>query len=196
MMRTVVNSIEPHAFFCQFGLEILMHLFQVGLGQIAARNTRLIRDHYQPEARALQLSKMGSDAFIDAQVCGPRRVVTRIDEGAVPIKQYGSLFHLPVSPSQPDSSASTRSQRICVTTICSSCAMAVSVDGTRRVTLAWRSSRLGRSPVMAMTRIRHCWAAPAARMRFSDSPLVLNVTRRSPGWLSPTTCRANTSWYP
>src|SRR5260221_167520 len=74
--------------------------------------------------------------------------------------------------------------------------MAVSTPGTRMAGSAMHSRRFGRSPVTAITVIRHRCASAAARTRFSESPLVLKAISMSAGRPSARTWRANTSWYP
>jgi hypothetical protein len=56
VMRAVIDGIEPHAHPRELRGKVRVHLPQVGLGEVAARDPGLIRDYDEPETRLLQTS--------------------------------------------------------------------------------------------------------------------------------------------
>src|SRR5215212_9283045 len=109
-----------------------MHPIQRFPPEHAARQTGLIGDQDQSESGCLERSQLRNHAVGKDEFLRPGREVPRVDERPVAVEKEGAFAHpaLTSGTGIAASAASTISQMMCKTTVCSSCASCASATGT------------------------------------------------------------------
>src|SRR5690242_6536306 len=87
MVRAVVNGVQPDILGGEALAQAPMYLVEVGFGEEAARQPRLIGDDDEPKADPPQRAQPRRDAVVEPQIFGARGIVAWVNQGSVPIQK-------------------------------------------------------------------------------------------------------------